>query len=71
LQCGARGQLQRAPPDLAPSHYPKAREPGSSSVDWETEASLMHLEMEMTPLIVAAMMCLVCWTAAAVAVKMQ
>jgi hypothetical protein len=29
----------------------------------------MHLEM--TPLIVAAVMCLVCWTAAAVAVKMQ
>lgn len=29
----------------------------------------MHLEM--TPLIVAALMCLVCWTAAAIAVKMQ
>jgi hypothetical protein len=33
----------------------------------------MHLEMEveMTPVVVAAVMCLVCWTAAAVAVKMQ
>jgi hypothetical protein len=29
----------------------------------------MHLEM--TPMIVVAVMCLVCWTAAVVAVKMQ
>jgi hypothetical protein len=29
------------------------------------------MHFEMTPLIVAAVMCLACWAAAAVAVKMQ
>jgi hypothetical protein len=29
------------------------------------------MQFEMTPLIVAAVMCLACWVAAAVAVKMQ
>ncbi len=29
------------------------------------------MHFEMTPLIVAAVMCLVCWTAAAIAVKIQ
>jgi hypothetical protein len=33
-------------------------------------SSFVRMYLEMTPLIVAAMMCLVCW-AAAVAVKMQ
>ena len=30
-----------------------------------------RLEREMTPLIVAAVMCLVCWATAAIAVKLQ
>lgn len=31
----------------------------------------ISMYLEMTPLIVAAVMCLACWTAAAVAVKLQ
>ena len=32
---------------------------------------MQSMYLEITPLIVAAVMCLACWTAAAVAVKMQ